>query len=369
MITLKNDEEFNPEWSVSPGDVLMTVLEDRDIRQSELAERTGLTTKHINQIIKKGVGISGDVAVVLERALDIPAQFWTRLDADYQAHLGRTKALAQVPDFALWADKFDKASLYRHGISHPKDDAPLRVEKILKFFCVASPDAFERTWLQPRVSFRRSQVFTVEEQNTALWLRLVERGAEQATVAPLHMRTLREVAKAIPAMTNLSVTDGFLAARSALAEAGVVLTFVREIPRTRVNAATWWLASDRPVIGLTERQRKPDVFWFNLVHEIGHILLHPKRTTFLDIDESKSADLVSEREANEFAENILLPKGALDQIAKATSREELALLSARLGIGVSIVAGQFGHSTNQWKVASPLRGTITDLDVDELEKL
>ena len=116
---------------------------------------------------------------------------------------------------------------------------------------MASPEAFDKRWMRRQVSFRRSQSFSVAEHNTALWLRLVERSAERVVTAPLDMRKVRKVAKTLPTMTNLSVTDGFLAIRAALAQAGVALTFVREVPNTRMNAATWWLDSDTPVIGMT----------------------------------------------------------------------------------------------------------------------
>jgi len=45
------------------------------------------------------------------------------------------------------------------------------------------------------VSFRRSQAFTVAEQNTALWLRLLERSAERITVAPFRVGALRKAAR------------------------------------------------------------------------------------------------------------------------------------------------------------------------------
>ena len=61
--------EFTPDWCMHPGELLAEVLEERGLRQSELAGRTGLSAKHINQIIKKSVGISPDVAILLERAL------------------------------------------------------------------------------------------------------------------------------------------------------------------------------------------------------------------------------------------------------------------------------------------------------------
>jgi HTH-type transcriptional regulator/antitoxin HigA len=360
--------EFVPDWSLHPGAVLRHVLDDRGLRQAELAERTGLSAKHINQIVKESIGVTGDVAVLLERALGIPAQVWTRAEADYQAFDSRRKSREALTGYASWAAKFDAATLRRHGIVGTKDDQTTKVEKILNFFHVASPEAFEQTWMRPRVSFRRSQAFTVAEQNTALWLRLVERSAEDVTVATLNGKALRAVARTLPSMTNLSVTDGFLAARAALAEAGVVLTFVRQVPNTRVCAATWWLDAERPVIGLTERQRKPDIFWFSLAHEIGHLVLHAKRTTFLDLESEKGSLDPAELEADEFAEHALFPGDTRDRIAQAHLRQDLVLLAARLGLGVAIVAGQYGHLTNQWRVASPLRGKITDDDIDLLER-
>jgi HTH-type transcriptional regulator/antitoxin HigA len=364
-----NGQEFTPDWSIHPGIALRQVLEQRSIRQSELAERTGLTPKHVNQIVNEIIGISGDVAVLLERALDIPTRFWVQLDADYTAHASKEKAREQLLDFSEWADGFDESTLRHHHIIDAEDQQITRIEKILKFFGVASPEAFQQTWIQPRVSFRRSQAFTVAEQNTALWLRLVERSAEQVNTDPLRARTLRNVARTLPAMTSLTVLDGFQAARSALAEAGVVLTFVREVPGTRVCGATWWLGRDKPVIGITERHRKPDIFWHNIIHEIGHILLHPKRTTFLDLDSEKENKDTAELEADQFAESILLPKGAEVQITRASTRQELAILAARLGVGATIIAGRHGHLTGNWRVGAPLRGKITDADVDALEQL
>jgi HTH-type transcriptional regulator/antitoxin HigA len=345
------------------------VLEERGIRQSELAERTGLTAKHINQIVSGSIGISPDVAVLLERALDAAAGFWMRAEADYQEYVSREKAKAQLMEFSRWAAKFDPETLRRHKITGPRDDPATKAEKILRFFGVASPETFERAWLHPRVSFRRSQAFPVTEQNTALWLRLVERNAQYLDVPPLHDAALRKAARVLPSMTTLTTTDGFIVARAALAEAGVALTFVREVPRTRVCGVTWWLAADRPVIGLTARGRKPDIFWFNLLHEVAHILLHPRRTTFLDLDNEKTVSDPAEQQADAFAEQALLPDDVRAMIARATTREQLLLLAARLGVGVTIVAGHHGHATGQWHIGGSLRGKITDGDIDELERI
>ena len=370
MNAARTPTEFVPQWTLHPGDILKEILTERNWRQSDLAERTGLSPKHINQIVNGSIGITGDVAVRLERALGVAAVFWTRSDAEYQAFESTRKSKLALKEHIAWARQFDLATMRRNEIVHDGDDDATIVDKILKFFQVASPDAFEQNWIRRRVSFRRSQAFAVELSYQALWLRLVERSAEQHVDVPsLSLRELRKVSRTLPAMTAMSIADGFLAARTALLRAGVVLTFVREVPGTRMNAATWWLDAERPVIGITERHRKPDIFWFNLAHEVGHILKHPRRTTFLDIDSEKASQDPAELEADAFAVETLFPGDARERIARATNRQELVLLAAQLGVGVTVVAGNFANQTKDWKLASSLRGKITDADISELENL
>jgi HTH-type transcriptional regulator/antitoxin HigA len=346
--------------------MLTNILEDRGLRQSELAERTGMSAKHVNQIIKKSIGISPDVAILLERALGVPADFWIQADAKYQEYASRRKAVTALASYRDWAAQFDRQTLQHHGILNPGDSDTTVVDKILKFFQVATPAAFEHTWIRPSVSFRRSQAFTIHEPNTALWLRLVERSAADVQVAPFNPRVLRKVAKALPGLTQMSVPDGFIAARAALAEAGVAVTFVREIRGTRVCAATWWITGDRPAIGITARHRRPDVFWFNLLHEVGHVVLHPRRESYLDLLTTDPDD-PAENEANDFASGLLFPGEASDRIARARSRQELVLIAAELRIGVPSVAGRHCRLTDDWRTFNKLRGSLSDDDIEALE--
>jgi HTH-type transcriptional regulator/antitoxin HigA len=360
---------FDPDWSLHPGEALRELLRDRGIRQSELASRTGLTAKHINQLVKLNIGISGDVAVRLERALGMPARYWTQLDADHAAYVSRVEARKQLPELSAWAKGFDTLTLRRHGIVAAGDDDETIVEKLLQFFGVAGIEPFEETWLRPRVSFRRSQAFTVAEQNTALWLRLVDRCASRAATNVFSPSKARKASRSLPALTTLPILDGMLAATRLLADAGVTVVFVRQVPKTRVSGATWWMDADHPSIGLTERHKREDMLWFSLLHELAHLLLHPKRVTFLDLDDDKVEADSAEQEADSFARGALIPPGGVEKIAAATTREELAVLAASFGIGVSIVAGCHGHLTREWKVGGPLRKTVPDSDFDALESL
>ncbi|MDE0775445.1 MAG: HigA family addiction module antitoxin [Nocardioides sp.] len=362
--------ELHTDWGVHPGIFLNRYMQEHGIRQTELAERTGLTSKHVNQIVKQAVGITPDVAVLLETALGTPHRFWSQVGADWDMHLSEQRSAKALQEAVVWVGAFDATTLLRNAVITSTDTMAERARKVLQFFRVATPAAFDATWVQPRTSFKRSQKYTVNGQNTALWLRLVERAAEDLDVpAEYSAANLRKAAAKVPAFTTMPFVTGFEAAQAALAEAGVTLVFVRQVPETRVHGATWWV-DGKPVIGITERQRRPDIFWFSVLHEIGHILRHPKRQTFLDLDREKSeAESEQEREANDYAADVLFPKGAKVRIAGAKTKQELMFLAADLNLGVAVVAGQHGHLTGDWRTGGSLRSSLTEEDLVKLEAL
>ncbi|GAB3047174.1 hypothetical protein GCM10027053_01240 [Intrasporangium mesophilum] len=369
----RHPNELQPDWALHPGTLLARYLDQHGIRQSELAERTGLTTKHVNQIVKKTVGITPDVAVLLETALGTPHRFWAQAGADWDMYVSEQRATTSLQEASTWALGFDRTTLLRHGIITKADPATELTRKVLQFFRVASPAAFEASWLRPRTSFKRSQAYTVHGNNTAMWLRLVEHYAEQLDLpAPYKPAVLRNAATKIPRYTTMPFTAGFEAAQTALAEAGVALIFVRQVADTRVCAATWWV-DDTPVIGITERGRRTDGFWFSILHEIGHILFHARRTTFLDLETDKhesthTADL-AEAEASRYAEDTLIPDSARVRIATAKTKQDLLLLAAELNVSAAIVAGQHGHITQNWRTGGSLRTRFTEDDIARLEEL
>lgn len=79
MVDIKN--EFQPDYAVSPGEVLAVELELRGMTQRELAKRTGLTPKHIISILKGKSVITPETAIRLERALGMPVEYWLNLEA------------------------------------------------------------------------------------------------------------------------------------------------------------------------------------------------------------------------------------------------------------------------------------------------
>lgn len=97
-------------------------------------------------------------------------------------------------------------------------------------------------------------------------------------------------------------------AQKFLLSKGIVLIAEPQIQGLKVDGAAF-LVGGIPVIGMTLRHDRLDNFWFTLLHEIGHVILHYKvglSVGFFDDTENKSVDEL-ELEADAFASNILIP--------------------------------------------------------------
>src|SRR5207249_2637781 len=93
---------YLPDHAVPPGETLAEVLEARGMSQAELSRRTGISTKHINQIIAGSAPITAETALKLERVTGLPAHFWATLEADYEVQVVRATEGKSLESDADW---------------------------------------------------------------------------------------------------------------------------------------------------------------------------------------------------------------------------------------------------------------------------
>jgi HTH-type transcriptional regulator/antitoxin HigA len=356
--------EFAPDWATPPGRLIQRELSAAGFTQADVAARTNVSAKHLNQVLHGHVPLSADVAVSLEMVLDVSADLWLRMDASWQAARLRRSSHESFADLAGWLSQFPDAVLESRGVVDKSASVASRVEQLLRFFRVADVEAFERVWLAPQANYRRSQKFTIDPYATALWVRLAEQAAEE--LAPqaggYDAQRLREVARLIPRLSQLPVGHAFSQAVSLLLTAGVLLVFIPEVDNTRICGVFRWTQTGHPMIALSGRQKYLDVLWFTLLHEIGHVVLHPKRATYLEID-GNGAVADDDRDtlesaADDFAQNALLGPRERQLVPSLLNSDELLALAERAGVNPGIVAGRYGHDTGDWRKFGRLRPRI-----------
>jgi HTH-type transcriptional regulator/antitoxin HigA len=136
---------------------------------------------------------------------------------------------------------------------------------------------------------------------------------------------------------------------------------VQHLPHTLLDGAAMLLADGTPVIALTLRYDRLDSFWFTLLHEIGHVILHFNHgldVGFIDnLDEI--GDSSEEREADIFALSATIPDSTWETAPARFSRssELVKKFANGLEIHPAIVAGRIRKERQDYKIFSDLVGS------------
>lgn len=70
-----------------PGELLRDELESREISQKALSEEIGVRPSIISEVVNGKRAITTEYALLLEAALGIDADFWLKLQADYNKEI------------------------------------------------------------------------------------------------------------------------------------------------------------------------------------------------------------------------------------------------------------------------------------------
>lgn len=335
---------YTPDYALPPGETLAEVLADRGMSQAELARRTGLSTKHINQVVLGAASLTAETALKLERVTGVPAQVWTNLEADYQVIRTLQEETTRIGDHIEWLRTLPVSELARRGYLRSNVSNVDRLRDVLSFFKVATPEAWRQVWALP-TAYRRSRAFEVEYGALASWLRIGEIRAEHLDLQPFNRTRFRAALSVIRDLTMVDDPEVWLPQlTSSCADAGVAVVIEPEIKGARIHGAVRWLPSERPLIELSLRHSWADIFWFTFFHEAGHVLLHDrKRLTFVDVVDPARADNTIEREADEFARRILLPRAFDDQLRHARSKAQVLALAGEARVHPGIIVGRLQH--------------------------
>ena len=158
----------------------------------------------------------------------------------------------------------------------------------------------------------------------------------------------------LPDLAKLSRGDrGPLDAQDFLKARGILLLTERQIPGLNLDGAAF-LVRGIPVISLTLRHDRLDNFWFTLMHELAHVLLHHQvglQVGFFDDLDQSHVDQV-EAEANDFAESVLIPPDRW-KISPARISLDAAPIddfARQLNIHPAIVFGRVRRERNNYKI-------------------
>lgn len=352
---MSNIESYNEIMAFHPGYYISEIIEDMDITQAEFAIRMGTTPKTLSQLINGQANISGDLAQKLSIMLGTDVEFWLNLQKTFDEKIIEIRKAKELEAQIEVVTLIDYSYFVKYAKLPAVRTAAEKVSNLCRFLKVADLRVFSSPDFL--VNFRTG-ISHAEDKNTLnarVWLQTALNFARDMRVNSFNADKLKEALPEIRKMT-LQSPDIFLPRlHQIFSECGVAFVLLPYLKNSGINGAVKWLNQEQVVLAMNDRKLYADTFWFSLFHEIRHVLQQKTKTVFISSNETemKAIDSKLETDADNFAQNYLIPLKEYKAFApsKYTSDMEIIEFAQKIGIHPGVVAGRLQHD----KIIQPNR--------------
>ena len=309
------------EMIIHPGETLREVLDERNMSQQELALRTGMTPKHISTVLNGEKNISVSFAKKLEYALSIDAEFWIGLQALYDRELLDFNELHSISQ-----DEINIFKSMKEAFCFIVDNAFIPVIKqteqnileLRKYLNVCN-----LACIPSLISSGAFRAQTKSECNPYIlfaWQRICESLAANSTTPILsYEEQCKNLISICPKIKELSLLpkEKFIPKlREYFSLCGISFVLAPSFKGAPVQGFIKTNPDGKTIISLTFRQKRADVFWFTIFHEIAHFINGDSKQKFLDFE---SVENDKEIKADYFAQNALIDKNSYEDFIKSNN--------------------------------------------------
>jgi HTH-type transcriptional regulator / antitoxin HigA len=356
-----------PVRAIHPGEILREELRERGIKQKDFAQQIGFQATHLNEFIKGKRNLNENLAMKLEKNLDIPYKTWMNL---HNGYVYDSKALENSKSEDQKALEYENAcakifnikQLYRRlnltAISRTE-----RVKKIRELFPF---DLLSSSKLKLNLSglYKHSEKVRIDEKNLQTWLILnwletsrVDNSTNYRKGNGLYVAS--EIAKMA---NNHTLTAQSL--KACLNQNGISYIHVEKLDKVPVDAYSTFVGNN-PVITVTYRYNDIDKLAFDVIHELCHIEKHlseesEEHSAFISIEGTLYSKDPREKEANEFARQHLIPDKTWNNILNVSCSnlsphkivKAIAEKAKQYGISPSIAISRYKHDNNWYNTAA-----------------
>jgi HTH-type transcriptional regulator/antitoxin HigA len=337
-----------PFEATHPGILIKDELDARpDLKQKDLAKELGVKASFLNEIIKGKRPITADIAILLEKILEIPADYWMKFQSQYEIDKARIKEknIARIKNIEIWKVIKDYVPVnYFRKLGYINDDLENDIPAIKAVYNVGNVDDLVTVYAKNKFAFyRKSDKLQVDEKNMFAWSSLALHEAKNQNVNTFKFENINQLCIKLNEIfyRNKGTIDNV---KSALKQYGIKLVLIQKLEKTPVDGFSFW-SGDNPAIALTLRHNRIDNFAFTLMHEIAHIDLHlrnNKERSFLDLTKKDKTDNL-ESEADSYAQDKLISKDCWNDILKnylPLNDDKLIEISKKYHINPAILLGR-----------------------------
>jgi HTH-type transcriptional regulator/antitoxin HigA len=199
--------------------------------------------------------------------------------------------------------------------------------------------------------FRKSA--KVDENLLSIWQARARAEAEYRCLTEVRRPFVGLSKEDLRKLAHLSVDPQVVRQLPAiLAEFGILLVYVYALPGMHADGAVFHLSTGHPVIAMSLRFPRLDYFWFTLLHELAHLVLHNDQlteTVFFDV-EAEEKDRF-EKVANRLAKDSIVDRESWRNCAPKYDPSDAAVhvYAAEQDVHPSLIAGLLRKESGNYK--------------------
>lgn len=335
------------EMIIHPGETLKEILEERDMSQKELSLRTGFSGKHISTILNGEKNISVSFAKKLEYALNIDAEFWMNLQNQYDKELIEFDELHSISEKEVSIFKSLKnifSYIVEKGFISDVKQKEQSILELRKFFNVSNLDSIPS--IVSAGAFRAQTSVNYDPYVLFAWLKICESLSEKIETEYVpqekQIEKLLALCPKIKELSLLSQEKFITELQNYFSSCGIAFVIIPAFEGAPVQGFIKTNQDGKTTIGMTFRQKRADIFWFTLFHEIGHFINGDSKQKFIDFE---SVENTRETKADNFAQKLLLDSSAYSQFVNENniSLKRIISFAESQNVAPSIVIGRLQH--------------------------
>lgn len=330
---------FQPDWVSAPGTTIADILEEKGITVADFAGAMGIQLKVARELLAGKVAITEELASDLSSVVGVSSTFWINREAQFRDGQKRLKLNAE------WMKDIRANELTKLGWIRKSDKPSGKLGACLDFFDVATVDDWRKQYDKTfeHTAYRRSQSFESQLGATISWLRKGEIETEKMNCDSWNSDKFRMILTEARKLTRTKDPAEFIPKLQELCLPCGVAVVVEKAPSgCCASGAVRVTSNNRVIMMLSFRHLTDDHFWFTFFHEAAHLVLHKLDSPILEGDSLCTG--VEEKEANEFAANLLVPLEYQTEMRNLPlDKWKVLRFAKKIGVSPGIVVGQMQH--------------------------
>jgi HTH-type transcriptional regulator/antitoxin HigA len=187
-----------PAQATHPGMLIKDEIDATpNLNQKTLAKELGVLPSFLNEIIKGKRPVTADIAILLEKALGISADYWMKFQSQYEIDKARVKQknINKIRNIEIWSIIKEYVPVrYFKKHNYLIDELEADIKAIKKIYDVETVDDLVTSFSKDKFAYyRKSEKLKINDKNMFAWSSLAQYEARKQKANTFNFDNLTQL--------------------------------------------------------------------------------------------------------------------------------------------------------------------------------